>query len=175
MPGEDNNIAIGKIGRSYGLRGDFHIWSYTRTETSLIDYLPLFFYDQKKECLQVNKARLIGKKIIGHCDAFNAPESIKNIVNSTLYTTKERLPTLPKGQHYWFDLVGLKVEDQTGTYLGIIDHIMDAPANPVIVITQENKKEKLLLPYIDQVVDSINLKQRAMKVIWHGYEEEDAD
>ena len=171
-PDNSSMIAVGKIGRSYGVRGAFHLWSYTEPLTNILNYLPLTFCDDDKNTFEIKKAQIMGKKIIAQCDAFNNPESIKTIVNKTVYAPRDRLPKLKKGEHYWFDLEELIVKDQQGETLGSIDHIMDTPANPVIVI-KTTSGSKLLLPYIDSVVKTIDIKKHCMQVEWHGYTEEE--
>jgi 16S rRNA processing protein RimM len=179
MPTETSDsktlIAIGKIGRSYGVRGAFHAWSYTQPESNILDYLPWQFNNANQETIIVHKAKMMGKKIIAQSKSYTTPESIKTIVNQALYIPKERLPKLPEGEHYWHDLKNIAVYDQDKQKLGTIAYIMDAPANPVIVIRQDDTKKQLLLPYIDEVVNAVDTQMQTMHVTWHGYEEEDED
>jgi 16S rRNA processing protein RimM len=61
------------------------------------------------------------------------------------------VPSLPEGQYYQHQLLGLKVLDEEGRELGSLTQILETGANDVYVVTDEAGKE-LLLPVIPPVI-----------------------
>jgi 16S rRNA processing protein RimM len=56
-----------------------------------------------------------------------------------LWVEREELPTLGSGEFYRADLLGLEVVNLAGTRLGRVDHFLDLPANPVMVVVGERE------------------------------------
>ena len=60
-------------------------------------------------------------------------------------------PSLPEGQYYQYELLGLNVVDEENHLLGILTEILETGANDVYVVTDEAGRE-LLLPAIPSVI-----------------------
>ena len=83
--------------------------------------------------------------------------------NKFIYIRKEDLPALPDGEYYHFDLVGLNVFDTADQLLGVLTEVLETGANDVYVVKSENGEE-ILLPAIESVIISVNLKDARMVV-----------
>ncbi|HSN73555.1 MAG TPA: ribosome maturation factor RimM, partial [Anaerolineae bacterium] len=57
---------------------------------------------------------------------------------------------LGEGEHYVFQLVGLRVRTTDGRDLGVIEEILSTPANEVFVVRGE--AGEVLVPYINDVI-----------------------
>ena len=90
-------------------------------------------------------------------------EQAQTLVGKTLEIFTEDFPPLPDGEYYWFQIEGLQVFDEEGRCYGTITEIIFTGSNDVYVV-QDGDKE-LLLPMIDSVVKSIDLKEN--KLIFH--------
>ncbi len=75
----------------------------------------------------------------------------------------ESLPSLPEGEYYHHQLIGLQVVDETGTDLGALDQILETGANDVYLVKTRDGAE-LLLPAIEEVVLNVDLENRRMTV-----------
>jgi 16S rRNA processing protein RimM len=81
-----------------------------------------------------------------------------------MYVSAADRPPLPEGEYYHHQLIGLRVMDDTGQFLGLISGILETGgANDVYVVTSQENRE-LLLPDIEDVVLSIDLKAGEMRV-----------
>jgi len=75
------------------------------------------------------------------------------------------LPALPAGRFYWTDLEGLFVRTPDGRALGVVDHLFDSGAHPILV-TQEGERQRLI-PFVwERVVQSVDLETRQIVVEW---------
>lgn len=75
----------------------------------------------------------------------------------------DSLPRLPEGEYYHHQLIGLRVVNETGEELGVLDQILETGANDVYLIKSEEGAE-LLLPAIADVILSVDLENRRMVV-----------
>ncbi len=67
-------------------------------------------------------------------------------------------------EYYWSDLVGLQVITRDGLVLGVVDHLFETGANDVMVVKGE---QEYLVPFIqEQVVESVDLESRIIRVDW---------
>ena len=72
--------------------------------------------------------------------------------------------SLPKGQFYWHQVIGLRVEDATTQeLLGEITDILETGANDVLVV--RGKRERLI-PFIASVVLEVDLAGGRVVVDW---------
>jgi len=88
--------------------------------------------------------------------------------NQPLYVRTEDLPQLPDGDYYYHQLIGLKVIDEAGKYVGTLSEILETGANDVFVVKPEEGPE-VLLPAIETVILSVDLDKQAITVrpqIW---------
>lgn len=68
---------------------------------------------------------------------------------------------------YWVDLIGLDVVNQAGESLGVVDSLLETGANDVLVLKSGGGQPKeQLIPYVEQFVQSVDLKARKIVVDW---------
>ena len=106
--------------------------------------------------MQKNMAIL---KIEGVDDA-NEAQKLRNHV---LYMDRADVE-LEEGSYFIADLIGLEVYDSaSGERYGKLTDVTETGANDVYHITAEDGRE-LLIPAIPQVIDSIDLEEKVMKI-----------
>jgi 16S rRNA processing protein RimM len=82
-------------------------------------------------------------------------EQAEMLVGQEIWIDPVRLPPLPPGEYYWFEILGLSVfRADTGGYVGKIQAIMPTPAYDVYVV-QENEVE-YLIPAVAEMILSID-------------------
>lgn len=75
---------------------------------------------------------------------------------------RRRLPRLPPGEYYWFQLLGLPVYDAgDGSLLGRLQEILPTPGHDVYVVVQGGRE--ILLPAVEEVIVEINLDEGFIK------------
>jgi 16S rRNA processing protein RimM len=90
-----------------------------------------------------------------------------------LHAGKDQLPSLPVGDYYWHQLIGLTVYTQVDgneVELGDIASMMETGANDVVVVIATASSiddQERLIPYlVDQFVLKIDLEGNRMDVDW---------
>jgi 16S rRNA processing protein RimM len=84
------------------------------------------------------------------------------LTGTVLSVDASRLPALPEGTYYSFQLLGLRVVSVAGEELGRLDEIVETGARDVYVVLGE--RGEILLPSIPEVVREVDLETGTMTV-----------
>lgn len=160
--GEPFYLAIGKIRRTHGIRGEL-----------VMDLLTDF-----PERFKVSSEVLIGAQhkpyIIssfrptgtGALIAFKGYEDCDQAVifrNQMVYGRLEDAPALAEGEFYQHEILGMQVVDESGKVIGAVTEIIETGANDVYVVRDENGAE-ILLPAIKSVILNIEKEKKVITV-----------
>jgi len=160
--GEPFYLAVGTLRRPHGVHGDLLMEVHTAFPERIQPGAQVFLGEAYspitlERVRPHNDGLLVGFK---HVDTPEAAGKLRNILVSV--PAKDR-PALAEGEYYHHQLVGLRVETDTGTSLGLLAEIMVTGANDVYVVTDEAGHE-LLLPAIEPVILSVDLAAGILKV-----------
>jgi 16S rRNA processing protein RimM len=75
------------------------------------------------------------------------------------------LPPTEQDEFYWTDLIGLQVVNRQGERLGKVVELISTGAHEVLRVLSEAGTERLL-PFIEQVVEEVDLENRIVRVAW---------
>lgn len=150
-----NNLQyIGKITGTFGIKGELKIYS----ESDFKDFrfrvgakLILKKARLTKE-VTISSMRYNQKSLLITVDNLNNINDVIDLVGLDIYTTEE--PPLDDDEFYVDDLINLKVFNEKGEYLGIVNDVISIPSNDILEVL--NDEQKLLIPYIDDFIVSID-------------------
>ncbi|MCY1450430.1 Ribosome maturation factor RimM [compost metagenome] len=110
-----------------------------------------------------------GNVLVAKLKGLDDREVARTYADFEILVPRSELPELSEGEFYWSQLEGLKVIDQSGQLLGIIDHLLETGANDVMVVKpcagSLDERERLL-PYTEQCVLAVDLAAGEMRVDW---------
>ena len=157
-------IAIGKFGKTFGIRGWIKIHSFVDEQEQILSIVPWLIENKGdfKE-LTLEDSKIQHRSIVVKIKGVDTPEAAKFYTNTKIFTYRASLPKLKKGQYYWDDLIGLTVVNKEDITLGTVDHLFNTGANDVLVV--KNGKE-YLIPYIKNTILNIDIKNKTIKVDW---------
>jgi 16S rRNA processing protein RimM len=89
-------------------------------------------------------------------------EETKPLIGKEILIERKVLPSLPEGEYYWFEIIGLEVETETGKKIGRVKEIFPTGANDVYVI--EGRRREIFLPATEEVIKQIDLSKGIIKV-----------
>lgn len=163
---KEEKIIIGKFGSPHGIKGWIRINSFTEPKENIFNYSPWWINkDNIWQTISPVNYQLHGKNIIAQLINVNTPELAKTYTNIEINISHEQLPKLTKNEYYWSELEGLTVINQNNKTLGIVDHLLATGAHDVLVIKGE---KQYLIPYINNVILTINLDNKTIKVDWEA-------
>jgi 16S rRNA processing protein RimM len=73
------------------------------------------------------------------------------------------LAKLPPGEHYWYELVGCRVETRGGEPIGTVKEIWQTGAHDVLVIEGSDGR-RVLLPAVDEFLREIDVAGRRLVI-----------
>lgn len=158
-------IAVGRFGSPFGIKGWIKVISYTDPIEQILQYVPWYLDKDPKKVLKNVKGQLHGKQLIVHLNDCHDRDQAKAYTNLEIYINREQLPSLSEEEYYWHDLLGLEVINQQNILFGKIKNIFATGSNDVLVVEDENGKERYL-PYIEGVIIKVDLQKKQLSVDW---------
>lgn len=168
----DDLIILGRVSSVYGVKGWVKIYSYTEPMDRILDYGEwLLNMNGQWQPITVSKGRSHGKGMVAHFEGCDDREQARLYNGADIAVPRERIPELPEGDYYWYQLEGLQVINVQGTILGKVDHMMSAGAsNDVLVVKGDADsldRQERLIPYVPEIyVKEVDLEQGRILVDW---------
>lgn len=166
----DDLIVLGKIVSVHGVRGEVKVYSFTDPIENLLDYRN-WTLRRGGEVKQVvmTSGRLQNKVLVAKLKGLDDREVARSYADFEICVPRSELPALAGDEYYWFQLQGLKVVNQDGQWLGVVDHLLETGANDVLVVKPVDGSlddRERLLPYTEQCVLKVDLAAGLMQVDW---------
>ena len=149
---KQNNIYIGKIINTFGIKGELKIYS----ESDFIEHRyrkgAKIYIDNKEHI--VSSFRIHQNLVLITIDEIKDINQVLQYVGKDIYASSNDNPELEEDEYYLDDLIGLKVYNQHNEYLGIVNDFLDLPQGEVMeILTDKNKK--ILIPFVDDFIVEI--------------------
>ncbi len=177
--GDEALIELGKIVGVWGVKGWIKLHSYTRERQGIGKYKHWILRPAGKSGIEqqlsasVETCRIQGKGVVAKLADLDDTDIALTLNGYKIFVEASQLPNLPKGEYYWYQLIGLTVVNTQGDALGKVTAMMETGANDVFSVTQhiENEKgeqERLerLIPQTDNVVIDVDLDAQQLTVEW---------
>ena len=157
-------VAIGKIGRAHGTHGAVRIAASGETIGTLIpgDRLHVRLPTGEVSALTLEELKWHQRMWLGRFAGVNTREMAEALNGKELLLPEDQLPQLEEGEYYHYQLIGLEVETTAGDFLGVLCKVIPTGSNDVYVVEKDNRE--VLIPAIEDVIQSIDLKTGRMQV-----------
>jgi len=161
-------VAVGKAVKAHGVQGALKVLTYGETLGEMEAGEKLFSIEGGAQ-RQLTLASLRPKGVptagasietqkrvwIAQFEEIESREQAEELAGKDLFIDKDRLPGLPPGEYYHFQLIGLLVETIEGKPLGSLKAVLATGSNDIYVV--ENGGKELLIPAIEEVVREVDL------------------
>jgi len=94
--------------------------------------------------------------------AIDTMDQARVLIGQTIEIHKSRLQTLPDGQYYFFQVIGLTVYSTNGDMLGRVVDVYPAEGSDIYVIRGERRD--ILVPAIEDIVTTIDIDGGKMTI-----------
>jgi 16S rRNA processing protein RimM len=135
-------IVLGRIAGPFGVRGWLKVASFTDPPAQIFDYAcwradgP----DGATRELHPEESRAHGKAFVVRLQGIDDRNAAIRLGRPEFWVDRQELPVLKKGEFYRADLLGYEVVNLAGADLGRVDHFLDLPAGPVMVVVGERER-----------------------------------
>jgi len=162
---EKNLFPIGRVVKPHGVKGKVKAEYYGVDLRKLSLYREIFIEDEKGDpkAYEILEAIPQPPRLILQLKGIEKIEEAESLTGREIFVKREALRELEEGEYYWVDILGVAVETQEGKRIGKVKDIFPTGANDVYVV--EGKRGEILLPATEEVIRSIDIKKRVMKVV----------
>ena len=116
----------------------------------------------KPKSLLIEKVRFHKGCIIMKLKGYNSISEAERLKGFEIGIPEEQLWPLSGGEYYYFQLIGVRVETESGEWLGQVVEVLATGANDVYVV--RGPWGEVLLPAVDDVVLELDLELKRMVV-----------
>ncbi|MCK5540857.1 MAG: 16S rRNA processing protein RimM [Deltaproteobacteria bacterium] len=159
---EDPWVVLGEVVKTHGLRGEVKVRSEIEDpDNFLLPALCLRCADGSCKPLAVERYRAQKGAFVLRFAGCESIDQGQNLVGCELVCRGSQLPSLPAGEYYHFQLLGLPVFDCQEQELGKLSEILQTAAHEIYVVTPQAdrpEKSELLLPVVAAYIIEIDLE-----------------
>ena len=154
-------IEIGKIVNTHALRGEVKIQPWCDDPEIYFDLEELYIMGNFYE---LEKARIHKNFVIAKLVGIDSIEQAEKFKNTVVEVEKEALGELPEGVYYICDLLGCKVETESGINLGTVDDVIKTGSNDVYVLKDTKNKKPILIPVLPETILKVDIENKLIIV-----------
>jgi len=162
---EKNLFPIGRVVKPHGVKGKMKVEYFGEDLHRFFSYREIFIETETSGLKSYEILEIIPQppRLIVRLRGIEKVEEIEPLIGKKILIDKEALPELEEGEYYWVDLLGIKVETREGKRIGKVKEIFPTGSHDIYVV--EGKRGEIFLPAIEEVIQSINLEKKVMKVV----------
>ena len=146
-------IYVMQIVNTHGVRGEVKALHYTDGETFFKKVKTV--YKEDGTPIKILSWRFQKGSVLMMLEGVDTMELAEKMRFTKLYAKKEDLPKLPKGEYYFFELIGLKAILPDGEELGEVTDVIENNASNLLEIKKKDG-EKVLIPNIPVFVREVD-------------------
>lgn len=160
----EDRLQVGIISSTHGVRGEVKVFP-TTDDLGRFKRLKEVILDTGKESriLEIEGVKFFKQFAILKFKGIDNINDIEKYRGKSLFVTRTNAVKLKKDEYFIADLLGIKVLNEDGGELGILQDVIETGANDVYQIRLTDGRE-LLLPAIKQCVLEVDVESGFMKV-----------
>ena len=154
-----SKIELGTITKPQGLKGDFRVKPAFNNYDILNDIKTIFINEKE---YSVKKLTIRDGFVIYKVDGIDDCNVVENLRNTKIYFEEFTKETLPQGEYYVSDLVGMKIYNDSNGFIGTLTEINQYGSADVFSVSTE--KGEILFPFARDVIVSVNYDKKIIIV-----------
>jgi 16S rRNA processing protein RimM len=165
-------IVLGRIVAPYGVQGWLHIHAFGDEPLAWGQMQNLWFSVDENaqaehwQAIDLEQVKHHGDKIVIKFKGISDRNAAERFAPCFVGAPREALPATSADEYYWSDLIGLTVVNLADVSLGKVTTLLESGANEVLVVDGEDRQR--LLPFVAQIVKSVDLKGKLVVVDWQA-------
>jgi len=119
--------------------------------------------EQAGTVLKIESVKFFKQFVLLKFEGLDRLEDVERYRRYSLMVPRSNAVHLERDEYFIADLIGLTVQDEDGTKIGVLKDVLETGANDVYIITLHSGKE-LLLPAIRQCVLEVDVEAGFIRV-----------
>lgn len=163
---------MGAIAGAFGVRGEAKIKSFTDDPAAIATYGTLETEDRTRR-FDIKIVRTIKGGFAARLSGLTVREDAEALKGTRLYVDRAVLPAPEEDEFYYADLIGLRVEDPDGAFLGKVKAVHEFGAGDMIEYVPDQGGETVLVLFTREAVPVVDVAQGKV-VVQPPVEEDDS-
>lgn len=160
-------IELGRIRRPFGVKGWLHVESFTDPLEALLDYRKWMLRSGSgaRTAYDLTAGRVQGRELVVQLTGLEDREAAQRLVGAVIEIARSELPPTKPREYYRADLLGLQASNREGVELGVVEHFVDGPGGPTMVLKHAAGGESWV-PATPEFLWKVDLAARRIIVNW---------
>ncbi len=160
----EDRLRVGVITSSHGIKGEVKVYP-TTDDNGRFKELKKCYLSNGKETLEVKcvSCKFLKNMVILKFEEYDNINDIERFKNYDILIDREDAVPLLDGEFFICDVLDSDVYDQNDEHIGILDDVLETPANDVFVIKKDNGGE-ILIPVVPDFVYDVDTENKKVKV-----------
>ena len=159
---------VGKIVNTHGIRGEVRVISSTDFEEERFAIGNTLYLEHSSlselKPLTITSHRKHKNFDLLTFEGYGNVNDVEKMKGGILKVSEEQLTDLEENEFYYHEIIGCIVVTEEGKTLGKVKEILSPGANDVWVVQQINGGKDILIPYIENVVLDVNVKEKKITI-----------
>ena len=155
-------VCVGTVIGPHGVRGEVKVKSFTAEPTDLVAYGPLS--DEHGRSLKATLKGQVKGAVLIRFDGVADRDQAEGLRGQRLYVPRAALPETAEDEFLYADLVGLRVDNETGDPVGTVKGVMDFGAGEVLDIALSDGTTRMV-SFTKATVPVVDLVQRRLVLV----------
>lgn len=157
-------VAVGRVGRPHGVRGEVRVEVGSGLPLGLGGYSRVYLGKAgDPRPAEVESARLHGRFLLVKFAGVDDVDAARALVHFVLSVERAEMPPLGEGEYYHADLLGCRVVDEGGAELGRAVDVFSSGAHDLLVVAGSDRRE-WMLPVLQSTVLGMDLEAGEIRV-----------
>lgn len=170
MPDQQKNnnapqyLIVGKTLKPHGVHGALKVEPITENPDRFKTLSVIYIGDDTlpKKCYELEQVEFTPKHLVVYLKDVDTRNKAEEFRGTFLYITKEQAVDLPEGAYFYYELVGMKVQDEDHNFIGTVKDVVDYPAQRLFILDVDDND--VLIPDVDEIVKDIDSQKQTITI-----------
>ncbi|MFZ1978657.1 MAG: ribosome maturation factor RimM [Bacteroidota bacterium] len=157
-------IAIGKIAKPVGIRGELKIIPLTDDLNRFLNLRTVMTGTAAEQAVErlIVRVRISAQHIVAALEGVSSVEEAEVLRNDFVFIPEEQKKLPGKGRYLIDRIIGCAVAGEDGASIGILTDVLKLPANDVWVVRSGEKE--FLIPAVKEFVESVDEERKRIVI-----------
>lgn len=156
-------VPLGEIVTTHGIAGWLKLNPYNSQTTVLTPTREIWLEKGRSQSIhEIEMSRPYKKQFLVKLRGVDRIDDAEPWIGSILYVAARDLDSLPSGEYYHYQVVGLEVFDTKGERIGIIARTWSTPGGELYVVSGEHKEH--LIPAVKEIIEKVDFAAGKMVI-----------
>jgi 16S rRNA processing protein RimM len=153
-------IAVGRITRGVGLKGELNVAALTDTLQRFEKLKTVWVGTGESQAAKhaVTAVRVTSSAVVVKLKGIDSRTAADALRGQLVFIAAKDVVAPKKGSYFIHDIVGMTVETESGEAIGTVQEVMQLPANDVWIVGGVGGE--ILIPAIKDVIRSVDVQRR---------------